>query len=163
MVVLPLFAYNWQVRDEWFAWCNQLSAEQLGKDRTGGPGSILYTLFHIVDVEYSWIRGIMGETDVVFNFEDYNTLEKVCALSHTLRSEIVDFLQTLAGGCQEGLEEYVTVAWDENPYTKQEILLHIVAHEIHHMGQLSVWARELGLRPVSANVIGRKWNLPLTD
>ncbi|HDR5875335.1 TPA: damage-inducible protein DinB, partial [Bacillus anthracis] len=28
-------------------------------------------------------------------------------------------------------------------------------HEIHHIGQLSIWARELNLRPVSANLIGR--------
>jgi uncharacterized damage-inducible protein DinB len=36
-----------------------------------------------------------------------------------------------------------------------EIMRHVIAHEIHHMGQLSVWARELGREPVSANVIGK--------
>ena len=25
-----------------------------------------------------------------------------------------------------------------------EVMQHVIAHEIHHMGQLSVWARELG-------------------
>ncbi|KAF0820757.1 hypothetical protein KIS4809_0284 [Bacillus sp. ZZV12-4809] len=32
---------------------------------------------------------------------------------------------------------------------------HMIAHEIHHIGQLSVWARDLNLQPVSANLIGR--------
>lgn len=48
-----LFQYNWQVRDDWFKWCEQLSEEVLLRKRVGGVGSILETLFHIVDVEYS--------------------------------------------------------------------------------------------------------------
>lgn len=40
-------------------------------------------------------------------------------------------------------------------YTHGEILRHVIAHEIHHVGQLSVWARELDRVPVSANLIGR--------
>lgn len=31
---------------------------------------------------------------------------------------------------------------------------HTIALEIHHIGQLSIWARELGRNPVSANLIG---------
>lgn len=36
-----------------------------------------------------------------------------------------------------------------------EIMRHDIAHHIHHAGQLSVWAREVGKKPVSANVIGK--------
>lgn len=41
-------------------------------------------------------------------------------------------------------------------FTYGEVLRHVIAHEIQHIGQLSVWARELGREPVSANLIGRK-------
>jgi uncharacterized damage-inducible protein DinB len=51
--------------------------------------------------------------------------------------------------------EIVTVPWTKGRYSKGEILRHVIAHEIHHMGQLSIWVRELGIQPVSANVIGR--------
>ena len=74
--IIKFFEYNWQVRDEWFDWCKQLTIEELLMNRKGGVGNILYTLFHIIDVEYSWIRGIQGKEDVVFQFADYNTLEK---------------------------------------------------------------------------------------
>ncbi|GIN73905.1 hypothetical protein J14TS2_43800 [Bacillus sp. J14TS2] len=151
--MLHFFEYNWQVRDEWFTWCNQLSAEELLKDRIGGVGSILYTLFHIIDVEYSWIRGIQGKEDIVFNFTDYSTIEQVKTLSHTTRYEIVQFLKTSFDVVKD---EFITVPWDKNKYTKDEILHHIIAHEIHHIGQFSIWARELDLSPVSANFIGRK-------
>lgn len=45
--------------------------------------------------------------------------------------------------------------WMDQTFPKEDILRHILAHEIHHMGQLSVWAREIGIEPVSANVISR--------
>ncbi len=150
--MIKFFEYNWQIRDEWFNWCNQLTTEDLLKVRIGGVGSILYTLFHIIDVEYSWIRAIEGKDDVVVQFDDYNTLEKVKSLSDTFRNDIVEFIQT---NSDEANDKLVTVPWDEDNYTRSEIFHHIVAHEIHHIGQLSVWARELELSPVPANFIGR--------
>jgi len=36
-----------------------------------------------------------------------------------------------------------------------EVMRHVIAHEIHHMGQLSIWSRELGKKPISANLVGR--------
>lgn len=151
--MIKFFEYNWQVRDEWFDWCTLLTPDELLKDRRGGVGNILYTLFHIIDVEYSWIRGIQGKEDIVFQFADYNTLEKVKSLSDTFRNEIVVGLKT---NLDVSKDELVNVSWVEDEYSKDEILHHIIAHEIHHVGQLSVWARELELTPVSTNFIGRK-------
>ncbi len=113
--MINFFLYNWQVRDEWFQWCQQLNIEELLKRRTGGAGSILYTLFHIIDVEYSWIRGIQRKEDRIFSFEDYKTLEKIEMLSTKLRNELLEFLTSH----KEFNDEAVTVAWDENEYTKK--------------------------------------------
>ena len=131
-----------------------LSTEELLKDRTGGVGSILYTLFHIIDVEYSWLRGIQGKEDVVVEFADYDTLEKVKSHSVKFRNEIAEFLKIYS---DELNEKVICVPWDEDKYTGEEILHHIIAHEIHHIGQLSVWSRELSLTPVPSNFIGRKF------
>ncbi|MED1916815.1 DinB family protein [Bacillus thuringiensis] len=146
------FQYNWQVRDEWMEWCKQLTPEELLRERTGGAGTILYTLFHIADVEYSWLRGVQGKPDIQVSYEDYKSLEKVKELSDAWRVELRDFIENWS---DEMENESVKVAWDDEVYTKGELLRHVIAHEIHHMGQLSVWARELGITPVSANVIGR--------
>ncbi|MCY9259579.1 DinB family protein [Bacillus spizizenii] len=152
--MIKFFEYNWQVRDQWFTWCNQLTTEALLKNHLGGVGSILYTLFHIIDVEYSWVRAIQGKEDIVVQFADYRTLDKVKSLSNTFRTEIIDFLET---NVDEIKDELVSVPWDKEVlYTRDEILHHIIAHEIHHIGQLSVWARELKLSPISSNFIGRK-------
>ncbi|MDQ0196351.1 DinB family protein [Paenibacillus wynnii] len=150
-----LFRYNWKVREEWYQWCEDVSVEELLKPRTGGVGSILKTLFHIADVEWSWIRTIQGKPDFQENFEEYNTLQKVRELDAAFRPEVEQFVldwnvdlerrifeDTLADGST------VTDAWGE-------VMRHVIAHEIHHVGQLSVWAREVGKPPISANVIGK--------
>jgi uncharacterized damage-inducible protein DinB len=151
-ILIKFFVYNWQVRDEWFDWCNQLTTEELLKNRIGGVGNILFTLFHIIDVEYSWIRGIQGKEDVVFQFDDYHTLEKVKTLSDKLRNEIAEFLKNT----DDLKEQSVSVPWDEKKYAVNDIIHHIIAHEIHHIGQLSVWSRELELQPPSSNFVGRE-------
>lgn len=104
-------------------------------------------------MEYSWIRGIQGKEDVVVQFADYNTLEKVKSLSDTFRIEIADFIKS---NVAEFNDELVSVPWDEDKYTRDEIIHHVIAHEIHHIGQLSIWARELGVSPVTANFVRRK-------
>ncbi|MFF2885917.1 DinB family protein [Paenibacillus sp. NPDC057967] len=147
-----LFRYNWMVRDEWFQLCRQISNEELLRKRTGGAGSILYTLFHILDVEYSWIRGVQEKPDIQVQFEDYMSIQQLQELSDTWRAELEPFLVTWTSDLDY---EVVKVPWATEQYTKGEVVRHVIAHEIHHMGQLSIWVRELGLKPVSTNVIGR--------
>ncbi|WP_141430435.1 DinB family protein [Bacillus sp. 03113] len=147
-----LFEYNWQVRKEWLEWCTQLTNEELLLERVGGVGSILRTFVHIIDVEYSWIRDLQGKADCEINIDDYNTIEKVKELSESFHSEIKGYLQSWS---MELDNKIVRVSWSKEEYTAGEILRHIIAHEIHHIGQLSVWSRELGLQPVSANLVGR--------
>lgn len=150
--MIKLFHSNWMIREEWFELLKQVPNEELLRNRIGGPGSIFYTIFHILDVEYSWICGIQGKPEIQVQYENCNTLEQLKKLSDSWMQETKLFLETWSDDFKNDI---VTVPWSEGGYTKGEILLHIIAHEIHHMGQLSIWAREMGIQPVSANVIGR--------
>ncbi|WP_379153484.1 DinB family protein [Paenibacillus sp. sgz5001063] len=149
------FRYNWMVREEWYKWCEDLTAEELLKPRVGGVGSILKTLFHIADVEWSWTMGMLGKPDFQEDFAEFSSLEKVRELDARFRLEVEPFVLSW----NEGMERNVfteqqpdgsmsTDAWGE-------IMRHMIAHEIHHIGQLSVWAREVGKKPPSANLIGK--------
>ncbi|MCJ8010910.1 DinB family protein [Paenibacillus sp. KQZ6P-2] len=146
------FEYNWQVRDEWFEVCRRLPLKELIEERTGGVGSILKTLFHIVDVEFSWIRAIEGMEDWEPLFEDYEDLDAVKELSDMCRKQLEEILSNA-----DADKEYsvVHVSWHSEPLVYGEVLRHVIAHEIHHIGQLSVWAKELGIKRVSANYIDR--------
>ncbi|KAA0761793.1 DinB family protein [Bacillus sp. SH5-2] len=147
-----LFKYNWQVRDDWFKWCEQLSEEELLRKRVGGVGSILETLFHIVDVEYSWICDLKGKEVDEPKFKDYQSIQKVKALSDLYNKDLEEFVQSWT----ESLENKIlNASWTDKEYRYGEVLRHVIVHEIHHIGQLSIWARELNLQPISANLIGR--------
>lgn len=149
------FLYNWQVRKEWYHWCEALDEEELLRARTGGVGGILKTLFHIVDVEWSWIRVMEDKPDTEEDFEEYSTLAKVMALDARYHQDVSTFVEHW----YDGLEHKIFVNHRHDGSVEEhmwgEIMRHIVAHEIHHIGQLSVWSRELGLQPPSANLIRR--------
>lgn len=149
-----LFQYNWQVRDDWFKWCEDVPEEELLKKRVGGVGNILYTLFHIVEVERSWIHFLKTQQDPGEpSFEDYASLEKVKALSSEYHTEVKPFVMSWTNE----MESRTITDFEDQSATLRygEIMRHVIAHEIHHIGQLSVWARELGRKPVTANLIFR--------
>lgn len=150
-----LFQYNWQVRDDWYKWCEEVAVEELLRKRTGGIGSFLHTLLHIVDVEWSWIRVIQGKPDFQQDFQQYKSLESVRVLDEKFRPEVENFVLSWEEKMGNRLFEDVNADGKIVIYTWGEVMRHVIAHEIHHVGQLSVWAREIGKKPVSANLIGR--------
>ncbi|MCC2683617.1 MAG: damage-inducible protein DinB [Paenibacillaceae bacterium] len=151
--MLQLFLYNWQVRDEWFAWCEQLSDEEWAQIRTGGLGTFPATLFHIVDTEICWIKRMKKEPDEIPDAGDYKFLEQIRFLSKKYRPEIAEFVF-------DWNEQKESATTPLIPYTFGEIMRHIIVHEIHHIGQLSVWSQQMGMKAVSANVIGRQLSFP---
>ncbi len=151
--MLFLFQYNWQVRNEWFDWCESLTEEALLRRQTGGMGSFLQTLFHIVDVEGSYIREMSGLADLTPKFEDYKTLKQIRELSEQYHEDAAHYLENWSAEMEQ---KAVSISWLEHEaLTCGEILRHILTHEIHHVGQLSVWAKQMGKPVVSASYIGR--------
>lgn len=150
-----MFRYNWKVREEWYRWCEEVNEEELLLVRTGGVGGILHTLFHIVDVEWSWIRILQGKPDFQERFDDYNTLEKVKELDARFKSEVESFVLAWNENMENQLFYDTMPDGRVETDTWGEVMRHVIAHEIHHIGQISVWAREIGKKPVSANLIGK--------
>jgi uncharacterized damage-inducible protein DinB len=150
-----LFHYNWMVRDEWYKWCEELTEEELLQKRTGGVGGILHTLFHIIDVEWSWIRILQGKTDFQEKFEEYNTLAKVRELDAQFQQEVDEFIRNWDESMETKVLQETNADWTGETLTWGEVMRHTLVHEIHHIGQLSVWARELGKKPITANLIRR--------
>ncbi|WP_047981871.1 DinB family protein [Ornithinibacillus contaminans] len=152
-----LFEYNWQVREDWFNWCEDVPEEELLKERTGGIGSILYTLFHIIDVEYSWtILDMKGEKDKLNpSFETCNTLEKIREFSRQANKEVKPFVSAWTNEMEDRIFTETYSNGEQESFKHGEIMRHVIAHEIHHIGQLSIWSREIGKAPVTANLIRR--------
>ncbi|MBH5317658.1 damage-inducible protein DinB [Paenibacillus sp. GSMTC-2017] len=113
-----------------------------------------------MDVEYSWIRAIYNQPDVSIDFGEDIDLNAVFELSLNLRKEIDEYLRTWT---RSNEHEIVNPSWMTEYFKKGEILRHLIAHEIHHIGQLSIWAREQSITPVSPSFIGRNIDIPNED
>ncbi|MFB5660954.1 DinB family protein [Alteribacillus sp. HJP-4] len=151
-----LFQYNWQVRNDWFAWCENVPEEELLKKRTGGAGSILYTLFHIIDVEYSWLQDLQGkQAPEEPPFHNYNSLERVRELSNIYHQEVEPFVSSWTDEMESLIHLDTNAEGRTIRLRHGEVMRHVIAHEIHHVGQLSIWAREMNRKPITANLIER--------
>lgn len=153
--MLKLFEYNWQVRQDWLAWCQDVSEEELLKKRTGGIGGILHTLFHIADVEFSWISALQGKPEFTEPFESYASLQQVTDLSARFQEEVRPFVMSWTNEMELKVLSELAPTGEPVNFKYGEIMRHVIAHEIHHIGQLSVWSREVGKVPVTANFIRR--------
>jgi uncharacterized damage-inducible protein DinB len=155
--MLDLFRYNWQVRDDWFEWCNQRSSEELLKTRTGGMGSILHTIFHVINGEQIWLYQLMEIPVIEKDKESVRSIDEVREFSDLTRRTILPFLTEWT----EEMNEQVLVIKKKNghlinfPFKK--VIQHIISHEIHHIGQLSIWSREMGIKPVNSDLIIRNF------
>ncbi|MBB6671592.1 DinB family protein [Cohnella nanjingensis] len=149
------FRHNWIVREQWYDWCEELSEEELLRQRTGGVGGILHTLFHVADVEWSWIRALQGKPDFQESFDGYRSLEKVKRLDRDFRPEVEQFVAAWNDGMEARVLREIRPDGSAAVFVWGEIMRHTIAHQIHHLGQLSIWAREIGKKPVSANVFGK--------
>lgn len=101
---------------------------------------------HVVDVEQAWINGLQGKPEFHYRYEDYISLDAVKELSDTCRPNIEKFVMDWSGELE--VHKFFN-------FTYGEVIRHVIVHEIHHIGQLSIWAREIGREPITANLIRR--------
>ncbi|MFE4524489.1 DinB family protein [Cytobacillus firmus] len=155
--MLDLFLYNWQVREEWFKWCESISVEELQAERIGGMGSILKNLIHVIDCELLWINYMLEEPhyypekDLIVNLED------VIRYSIFTKGVTEKFLLNLTMDYENKNIQIKDSKGKTYLFTYGKIIRHIITHEIHHIGQLSIWSRELEVKPISSDLIVRQY------
>ena len=78
--LIDLFQYNWQIRDDWFEWCDNIPYKELTKTRTGGMGSIIHNLFHVID-EKIWVNQMRGAPVIIIDLKEIRTIDEVKSFS----------------------------------------------------------------------------------
>ena len=143
-----LFNYNWKVREEWFEWCEKIPPEELMKERIGGMKSFLHTLFHVIDCEQIWVHQMLKEPVIEKDIQTIQSLQEVKEYARTTRESTERLLSEIQYNLQKEL-----VINDKFKFSYEKVLNHIVTHEVHHIGQLSIWARERGIAPVNSDLL----------
>ena len=153
--MLELFSYNWQVREEWFEWCRGIDQSELSKERSGGMGSILKNLFHVADCEQIWMNQLQGNPVMEKDIHTISTLDEVIGFSGMTRQQTEAFLSLWTPAYEMKEFNMTSKSGKTYSFSYKKVVQHVVTHEIHHIGQLSVWAREIGVKPISSDLIFR--------
>ena len=153
--MIDLFQYNWDVRNDWLTWCESLSEDEFHQERLGGMKSFRETLLHITDCELLWLNTILGERITYDNRETLYHLEEIKQYCSFVQLQTEAFIANIEPGDDERIIAVTRRDGTVLHFSQKKIVAHMITHEIHHIGQLSVWAREIGLKPVSSDLIIR--------
>ncbi|MFS0877432.1 DinB family protein [Solibacillus isronensis] len=155
--MLSLFKYNWQVREDWFNWWESLPEEEFHKERIGGMKSIRETLIHVIDCELLWLNSLIDEKIVFERRQLLTQLSEIKEYSTFVQSYTEQLIEQLPSDYENKLIEVQRRDGSILEFTQKKILAHMITHEIHHIGQLSVWAREIQRKPISSDLIIRSF------
>lgn len=115
-----------------------------------GGYSVREIILHIAQEEYGEIQyGLtrqLGEFPGPFSAQDHPTLPSLTSLLERIHSETLDYLQSLE---RSALKGDFRAQWGE---TKPlvDFVLHVIEHEIHHRGELSLILGLLGRKGLDA-------------
>lgn len=101
-------------------------------------------MFHIANAELGWFRyavtGELEEWPGEFSVNDYPTLERMKELLTEVHDWTEDFIADLS---VDDYQRMIEVPWGEK-IPLGWILWHVLEHEIHHRGELSLILGLLG-------------------
>ena len=159
-VSLPLWSYqttrrkekmrdlllsNWaEVRAGLLATIDKFSDDELSSHPVPRAYSVAETMLHIANEEDGEIRfGItreLSEFPPPFDAQRYRDKPAIIGLLSDVHARTVTYLQGLNDGDLDGTVE---TPWDET-HRQIELLWHVIEHEIHHRGELSLILGLLG-------------------
>lgn len=138
-----IFSHWEQVRSDLVATVGKFNQAELSFIVAQHSWPVGQIMLHIADCEDNWLHGVVqGEFEpwIFYSFSDYPTTKAILEVLDQARQRTIAFL--------DGLEEkaldkmYATPGGEE--FRLNWILWHVLEHEIHHRGELSLILGMLG-------------------
>jgi uncharacterized damage-inducible protein DinB len=143
-----LYDYNYWANRRLLAALAPLTPEQFVASVAGSYGSIRNTLVHTMSAEWGWLERCGGpERGERLKAEQYPTIESLTKTWAQVERYMRGFLSELDDAA---LERRITFAFGGGPSQEMalgDLLQHAALHAVHHRGQVSLLARELGFAP----------------
>jgi uncharacterized damage-inducible protein DinB len=139
-----IFAHWKQVRDDLLSTIDKFDEEELSFVPFGSSMSVGQIMLHIGDAEEGWFRNVVsGELDTWpdSDLESYPTTEAVKAQLTTIHRRTEKLLDSLV---LADLERAIEMPRRDYQLSLGWIIWHVLEHEIHHRGELSLILGLLG-------------------
>ncbi|MFF2753129.1 DinB family protein [Psychrobacillus sp. NPDC058041] len=88
--------------------------------------------------------------------KDINTisnLNEVIEFSNKTKTNTLIFLQSYTSEIGKKIIEMKSKNGTTYSFSYDKIIRHVITHEVHHIGQLSIWSREIGIKPISSDLL----------
>jgi uncharacterized damage-inducible protein DinB len=132
-----IFAHWGQIRAELLATMDKFSQEELSFTPFKGSWPVGQILLHIADCEDNWLHGLVQgnfKPWIFYNFSDYPTKPAILEVLDHAHSKTISLLSELD---EKDLNvKYKTPNGEE--FSLYWIIWHVLEHEIHHRGELSL-------------------------
>jgi uncharacterized damage-inducible protein DinB len=144
MKLSEIFSHWKQVREDLLSTIDKFDDEELSFVPFESSRSAGQIMLHIGDAEDGWFRRVISqEIDEWpdFDLDYYPTTESI----KTKLNEIHDRTEMLLGSLElDDLDRVIQSPWSEHRFTLGWIIWHVLEHEIHHRGELSLILGMLG-------------------
>ncbi len=140
----PAFAHWERVRQGTLTTLALFLEDELGFAPAEGGRSIREIALHIaheeaIEVQYGAAYTLTAIPEP-FQPRDYPTRQAIADLLRAVHARSLDFLDSLDG---PAMEAQIMLAWGESS-TPLKVILHMIEHEAHHRGELSLALGILG-------------------
>jgi uncharacterized damage-inducible protein DinB len=138
-----MFRHWGQVRGSLLQMIDRFSQKELAFTPFKGSWSVGQIMLHIADCEDNWLHGVVRqevEPWIFYDFKDFPTKKAILAVLEKAHHRTITLLNSLD---EDDLDKvYKTSEGDS--YTLRWIIWHVLEHEIHHRGELSLALGLLG-------------------
>jgi len=142
MKLSEMFSHWDQIRSDLLVTIDKFGEDELSFAPFPGSWPVGKIMLHIADTEDYWLHTLVrGELpDTYYELADYPTKATIKGVLERARNRTVPWL---AGLTERDLDTQYTGRHDET-YTLRWIIWHVIEHEIHHRGELSMALGLLG-------------------
>ena len=139
-----MFSHWKRVRDGLLHTINLFQEDELQHTPEGISRTVGRTMLHIADAEDGWLRYAitkeLEEWPSQYTLDNYPTREAIKDVLTEVHERTEEFIDPLE---ESDLTRIIVAPWDEKFYLGW-ILWHVIEHEIHHRGELSLILGLLG-------------------
>ncbi|MFN0158109.1 MAG: DinB family protein [Bacteroidota bacterium] len=151
--IKTLHAYNSWANNRIFDTLAGLSAEQYMEDMKSSHGGIHGTLVHTVGAEKVWLERFQGAPQPFLTADGLRSLVEVRVVWEKVG---FDTAKWLGGMSDKKLGEtftMTTLKGDVFTHVFWQAFQHVVNHSSYHRGQIITMLRQMGIKPVSTDLI----------
>jgi uncharacterized damage-inducible protein DinB len=153
-VARQLFAYDAWANRRSFGACAALTPEQFTQNLGSSFSSVRDTLAHIIGAQFVWLERFHGRTPAgLLPPSDFPDLSSLATRSEQLQQGLTDYVNRLSAQDLAGTFEYRDLKGNVHKNVRWQALQHVANHGTYHRGQIATLLRQLGVKPVSTDLI----------